>query len=1396
MENKIPMTVDDEIAYNNYKLTADKILQLLSQIREDPSASAKRWVWELLQNAKDVPNRFGKVSVEIELISPDTLNFRHNGDPFTTKNITGLVQQVSSKDSQNQEGQTGKFGTGFICTHLLSDIIDVEGIVTYMGVNRRFGITLDRSGYRSEDLLPRIESTLEDLRKIETAYDVVNNYEENRTEQSFDTVFTYHLTTDEKRKSAVAGLEDLINTLPVTLVTQSKKIKQVRVIDMVKGRTVVYTCDSEQLDDKIRLSKVTIDNITKSYLSYITDKVALTIEIDMSKGGYELIKRDSKQPVLYRDFPLIGSEKFYFPFTLNGFEFNPTERRNGLLLNSADHPNCTANREIVDKAVDAVIAFNKWLIEHQATNRFILASSRIPESSEKYSEDVALPWIKNLQLTWRKQLLEQELVEKEFGTDKLDNLSVPQFTTIATKEINENFYNLLNGQYIGRGVLPKFEHLHGWLDVVRPEYDAWCAKLKYDKDDLLTDLSANGTLSALAQKIGKTETDTINWLNSVYGFIVEQNLLSDFDKYAIIPNQNGVFKFLEDLKSDHSSRIPETLKYIYNSVNNDTIQNILMDDRIEALVFGKTLVPFDLKGMIEVLNSYIKNGTTIIKNGVNVSVKPKVAYSLLSLYPLSAESAFLQKRQFIYSFCTDYRPMDSYQSVDVTETELWKEADMYWFNNSFNGIASNSNVSTVASSFFVTAKTEEQTLQWINIYLKFYRDNAYGDIIKDKCVFPNQQNILKKLSDLRYDNSIPEEFKDLARYAGNAVSPIDVYRHQLLHSSIKGYEQQNPLQLEEVYKYIKKSFDDGNDSYKEIIARHAITIMVRNEDRLPQEKQLYDFCKTISSEPFDEPKYISSASGFNWGFAQEFYITKICSKIASSINLEGFKGIDESLTEITDKAVVKWIDTLIEFLHSYKSKKYWPLITDADKGKGIWINQNGDFCKFKDVRADTNIPEELKDIAANNRHVGFDIREKLFTKDSSYSSYLETEPITLKEIGEFIDERICHYEGNKQDGDFRALVFTVGKLCNTIDKLEDIMTYFKETKSSLIVWSLGEGETMDLVGSIVQQGDEKIKAVKEILEGNTLEDLQSLKDVLKGCSIDKVKAAISKIENGNDGNGDEVDIEITTIPKVFELNVIQSDGSQISVPADQIQYSGLSLEEIVNYVTEAKAAVVKRFRELNEQNNLGLRFDNDRIAMDSYSQLYGISDKDGNEIPLVVHSYKGPQYRFFDLNWYDWQLLNKPGSMLWVLTVTGLQCIPLYALPVKNVNINIDGALSVEKKAALLTIGNVGKEITSNSTVHFEFGNNMPHNFSKPMSFDYIPEEIKACVSSIKRLCNEEVPKISSMYNSGANIPIIHSIESYATALKNNTEETMRDMHDLPNNSLEQPVVNWEANIL
>ena len=88
---KTPREIFDDATY---KQSADKIRQLLSAIRNNPALSAKRWVWELMQNAKDAPNKYGKVSVEIELVSERELRFKHNGNPFTVNNIKMIVKQI------------------------------------------------------------------------------------------------------------------------------------------------------------------------------------------------------------------------------------------------------------------------------------------------------------------------------------------------------------------------------------------------------------------------------------------------------------------------------------------------------------------------------------------------------------------------------------------------------------------------------------------------------------------------------------------------------------------------------------------------------------------------------------------------------------------------------------------------------------------------------------------------------------------------------------------------------------------------------------------------------------------------------------------------------------------------------------------------------------------------------------------------------------------------------------------------------------------------------------------------------------------------------------------------------------------------------------------------------
>ena len=166
-------SIEDRLIYNNNKLVADKIRKTLLNIRNVPGISAKRWIWELIQNAKDVPNKFGKVEIKIEL-TENSLIFSHNGSYFTIDNILGILQQISSKDSKNLEDQTGKFGTGFIGTHLLSNKVKIKGIVKYRGNYRKFLINLDRSADSSEELMKEVSKSIIEFKKIWKKMEIPN----------------------------------------------------------------------------------------------------------------------------------------------------------------------------------------------------------------------------------------------------------------------------------------------------------------------------------------------------------------------------------------------------------------------------------------------------------------------------------------------------------------------------------------------------------------------------------------------------------------------------------------------------------------------------------------------------------------------------------------------------------------------------------------------------------------------------------------------------------------------------------------------------------------------------------------------------------------------------------------------------------------------------------------------------------------------------------------------------------------------------------------------------------------------------------------------------------------------------------------------------------------------
>ncbi|RKE04445.1 sacsin N-terminal ATP-binding-like domain-containing protein [Marinifilum flexuosum] len=558
--------------YNNYKLTADKVIEKLDGVREERTKSRRRWIWELMQNAKDVPNKYEMVSIEINL-AEDLFQFKHNGDPFQVGNITGLIQQVSfGKPSNNSNRRiTGKFGTGFITTHLLSDVVEVEGVVEKEPLPpKKFKIRLNRKGETSEDLIPAIKTELEKLNEIEK-FEPLDEYHIKRDEIDKPTIFSYPLQDEESKKAAIIGVEDLANTLPQTLIFVNDQLKAVSVNDSINGQKIKYErvrfdeieCfnENEVIIYATVIKETNGDAEEFNFIVFRNEEIDLAIRVSDFETKKVLI--NEKSPRLFRDFPLVGSEKFQFPFLLNGTKFHPTEKRDNILLEGNENKP-TTNRRIVEYTIDKVKIFVEWLIKKEAQNLSSIANSRIPES---ISEESVEKWYKtNIQKNYRNFLLQQPIVETGNGNLSLQSAIIPKVS--GSNEVNEEFWEIVS-EFYGKDRLCRKEHLKNWHKYIGPsdEIDTWEDDIYFTLEDLLKQIQVNKKLDEI--KI-KGDLSNIEWLNKVYSFIIKLKQTDFFNAYKIFPTISGILKsFDDDLFVEEVNEIPDHFISIYKKLNSD-----------------------------------------------------------------------------------------------------------------------------------------------------------------------------------------------------------------------------------------------------------------------------------------------------------------------------------------------------------------------------------------------------------------------------------------------------------------------------------------------------------------------------------------------------------------------------------------------------------------------------------------------------------------------------------------------------------------------------------------------------------------------------------------------------------------------------------------------------------
>ena len=209
------------------KMYISNVAKRLRELNAPSDVDRKRWVWELIQNAKDTivgdPTR-QEINVRIE-IEGDTVKFRHDGNPFTADARFGLLYKYS-EDKENQES-TGRFGTGFLTTHCLSKVVTIESNM-YSNDERTkqcgFSVTMYRDGQIEKELL-------EGLDKMQAS--------EEYYQETFDwTTFTYHVSTESGRRAIRLGIENFHDNIAQTMLF-CKELASIELNDNGKVTSIV-----------------------------------------------------------------------------------------------------------------------------------------------------------------------------------------------------------------------------------------------------------------------------------------------------------------------------------------------------------------------------------------------------------------------------------------------------------------------------------------------------------------------------------------------------------------------------------------------------------------------------------------------------------------------------------------------------------------------------------------------------------------------------------------------------------------------------------------------------------------------------------------------------------------------------------------------------------------------------------------------------------------------------------------------------------------------------------------------------------------------------------------------------------------------------------------------------
>lgn len=557
---------------------ARHIRSKISDARGSRHDAGVRWPFELLQNAIDAGPRPGRDCVEVCLRQDgDRFVFEHDGALFTPRDLAALLSGGSSKEFESKD-TTGRFGTGFLVTHVLAPQTTVSGIFTTDETLERFELVLDRAGDEDSIVanIKACDAAIRTASPLSTASGVPSasfSYVTNDASTlhlgiaSFRAAALYLFATCERLGRVIldidAGAPETWEAGPITSRTFGDSV--------VYERNVSYRREDRSSEYRtVRIAAASSPN-----------QAAVAILLQ-SQGRWHLQLPSQDFPRVFCRYP-IRSSAFLPIHAILDAPFDLDQERRRILLDKEEV------KAVFHSSVSAIVPLIRLAYEEVWDDRHLLARVAPPQSSFADKDDEQeTAWLKGEMRRLAEALGRLPLVMTSKGLGaSLEEGDHHWFVDFVAPHLDGTTMNRL------WPLVNDAEHL---CPPVAALADAW-AEIANGWHDLGLRVSQIGLTSLAKHVCGdarhvdelRVRCDKREWITRFLDVVGERwsalGVTADIVD-RLIPNQSGALVGRKELKRDES--IPDAVKDIADSLGCG-VRPRLVDPAILAIAFHLSL---------------------------------------------------------------------------------------------------------------------------------------------------------------------------------------------------------------------------------------------------------------------------------------------------------------------------------------------------------------------------------------------------------------------------------------------------------------------------------------------------------------------------------------------------------------------------------------------------------------------------------------------------------------------------------------------------------------------------------------------------------------------------------------------------------------------------------------